>query len=191
MLQRTPPRVIGLYRLLRTEGRRRSARSLVVDERLDRETGEIRCFTRDACDFSYRDSVFKRAAGRFVILRVRLRLHTRAQLRVDYAPLAAAWASTGLSRPDARVVAELVMSIRRSKLPDPAVVPNAGSFFKNPLVPGLAADQLATRFPAMPQFPQADGQVKLAAGWLIDQAGLKAKQLGAARGHDRRGHSER
>ncbi len=145
---------------------------------LDRETGEIRCFTRDACDFAYRDSVFKRAAGRFVILRVRLRLHTRVQLRVDYAPLAAAWASTGLSRPDARVVAELVMSIRRSKLPDPAVVPNAGSFFKNPLVPGLAADQLATRFLAMPQFPQADGQVKLAAGWLIDQAGWKGYREG-------------
>lgn len=140
---------------------------------LDRETGEILGFSLEECEFAYRDSVFKREVGRYVILRVRLRLHTHAQLRVDYAPLAAAWAATGLARPDARVVAELVMSIRRSKLPDPSVMPNAGSFFKNPLVSASVASALAAQFPSMPQFLQTDGQVKLAAGWLIDQAGWK------------------
>ena len=140
---------------------------------LDRETGEIRSFSLQECAFAYRDSLFKRAAGRYVILRIRLCLQSRPCLRVDYAPLAAAWQATGLTRADARVVAELVMSIRRSKLPDPALIPNAGSFFKNPLVSARVADELAARFPTMPQFPQDGGEVKLAAGWLIDQAGWK------------------
>ncbi|MEL0167861.1 MAG: UDP-N-acetylmuramate dehydrogenase [Pseudomonadaceae bacterium] len=145
---------------------------------LDRNTGEIRRFSRDQCAFAYRDSVFKRSGGRYVILRVRLRLQTRPQLQVEYAPLASAWAATGLARADARVVAELVMAIRRSKLPDPAAIPNAGSFFKNPLVSARQASALATQFPAMPRYVQADGQVKLAAGWLIDQAGWKGFREG-------------
>lgn len=145
---------------------------------LDRNTGEIRRFSRDECAFAYRDSVFKRSGGRYVIVRVRLRLQTRPRLQVDYAPLASAWAATGLARADARVVAELVMAIRRSKLPDPAVIPNAGSFFKNPLVSAQRANALAAQFPAMPQFVQTDGQVKLAAGWLIDQAGWKGFREG-------------
>ncbi|RGP56705.1 UDP-N-acetylmuramate dehydrogenase [Pseudomonas abyssi] len=150
---------------------------------LDRETGELCWFDREQCSFAYRDSRFKRETGRYVILRVRLRLWRRARLRVGYAPLAAAWAATGLSEPDARVVAALVVRIRQSKLPDPQILPNAGSFFKNPVVSVGQARQLLERYPSMPQFTQADGTVKLAAAWLIDQAGWKGFRDGAAGVH--------
>tara|TARA_Y100000758_G_scaffold301991_1_gene268948 strand:+ start:1367 stop:2392 length:1026 start_codon:yes stop_codon:yes gene_type:complete len=150
---------------------------------LDRQTGELCWFKRADCDFAYRDSRFKREAGRYVILRVRLSLARQPRLAVGYAPLAEAWKATGLRVPDARVVAALVAQIRQSKLPDPAVLPNAGSFFKNPVVSADQAQGLAQRFPAMPQFAQADGSVKLAAAWLIDQAGWKGFRDGAAGVH--------
>lgn len=140
---------------------------------LDRSTGQSRWLGRDDCEFAYRDSLFKRHPGRFVILRVRLRLSPRPVPRLDYAPLAAAWQALGLRRPDSRVISRLVCDIRQSKLPDPAVLGNAGSFFKNPLLDRLQADALLARWPDMPHYPQTDGSVKLAAGWLIDQAGWK------------------
>ncbi|HJE29728.1 MAG TPA: UDP-N-acetylmuramate dehydrogenase, partial [Pseudomonas nitrititolerans] len=140
---------------------------------LDRTTGEVCRFDRETCRFAYRDSLFKQQAGRFVILRVRLRLSTQPVPRLDYAPLAAAWAATGLSRPDSRVISQLVCQIRRSKLPDPAQLGNAGSFFKNPLLQADQAAALLATWPAVPHYPQTDGSVKLAAGWLIEQAGWK------------------
>lgn len=140
---------------------------------LDRTTGEVCRFERDDCRFGYRDSLFKQQAGRFVILRVRLRLHTQPAPRLDYAPLTAAWQATGLARPDSRVISQLVCQIRRSKLPDPAQLGNAGSFFKNPLLPPEQAASLLATWPTMPHYPQGDGSVKLAAGWLIEQAGWK------------------
>lgn len=142
-------------------------------EALDRGSGQLCRLDRSACRFAYRDSLFKQQPGRFVILRVRLRLGTCPQPRLDYAPLAAAWQATGLRRPDSRVISELVCRIRRSKLPDPAQLGNAGSFFKNPLLPAGQAQALLLRWPAMPHYPQADGSIKLAAGWLIEQAGWK------------------
>lgn len=149
----------------------------------DRDTRQVLRFDRAACEFAYRDSIFKRHAGRFVILRVRLRLHRSPQLRVDYAPLHAAWVATGLKRADPRVIAELVCEIRRSKLPDPARLGNAGSFFKNPLVGADQAGRLLQKWPAMPVFAQPDGTAKLAAGWLIDQAGWKGFRRGAVGVH--------
>ena len=140
---------------------------------LDRTTGEVCRFDREACRFAYRDSLFKQQAGRFVILRVRLRLSTQPVPRLDYAPLAAAWTATGLGRPDSRVISQLVCQIRRSKLPDPAQLGNAGSFFKNPLLQADQAAALLATWPAAPHYPQTDGSVKLAAGWLIEQAGWK------------------
>lgn len=145
---------------------------------LDRQNGQVIRFTRDDCCFAYRDSLFKRLAGRYVILRVRLRLSLTAQLKVDYAPLAAAWQATGLRRPDARVVSELVCRIRRSKLPDPAVLGNAGSFFQNPLVSTQQLERLLLDHPQLPHYPQADGRFKVAAGWLIEQAGWKGYRQG-------------
>lgn len=142
-------------------------------EALDRETGKTLWFNRQQCRFAYRDSLFKQAAGRYVILRVRLRLARHPQPQLDYAPLAAAWDATGLRTADSRVISTLVCQIRRSKLPDPAQLANAGSFFKNPLVSVGQAHALFQRWPEMPHYPQSDGTLKLAAGWLIEQAGWK------------------
>jgi UDP-N-acetylmuramate dehydrogenase len=145
---------------------------------LDRHTGKIRQFVLSDCAFAYRDSLFKQQAGRFIILRVRLKLSRRPRMQIDYAPLRAAWQATGLVRPDPRVVAELVCGIRRSKLPDPAQIGNAGSFFKNPVVTARRAETLRASWPSMPGYPQLDGSEKLAAGWLIEQAGWKGRRLG-------------
>lgn len=152
---------------------------------LDRQQDRVVTLDRAACRFAYRDSIFKRQAGRYVILRVRLTLRpqARAVQQISYAPLARAWAATGLQQPDARVVSALVCQIRRSRLPDPAQLPNAGSFFHNPLVSTAQADQLLARYPQLVHYPQADGQVKLAAGWLIDQAGWKGYREGAVGVH--------
>ena len=145
---------------------------------LDRTTGKVERFDRQACRFAYRDSVFKQQSGRFVILRVRLRLSTQPIPKLDYAPLAAAWKNTGLQRPDSRVISQLVCQVRRSKLPDPAVLGNAGSFFKNPLVAAGYAATLLARWSDLPHYPQPDGSVKLAAGWLIEAAGWKGHRRG-------------
>lgn len=175
-------------------------------EVLDRTTGETQWLNREDCRFAYRDSLFKQQPGRHVILRVRLRLNTRPVPRLDYAPLAAAWEMLGLRHPDSRVISQLVCDIRRSKLPDPAQLGNAGSFFKNPLLAEEQARVLLTEWPGMPHYPQADGSIKLAAGWLIDQAGWKGHSrervgvhreqalvlvnLGGARGADVMGLAE-
>ena len=142
-------------------------------EVLNRQTGETRWIGRAECRFAYRDSLFKQEPGTYVILRVRLRLAARPAPRLDYVPLAVAWQELGLKQADSRVISRLVCDIRRSKLPDPAQLGKAGSFFKNPLVTDEQASALASRWPGMPQYPQSDGSVKLAAGWLIDQAGWK------------------
>lgn len=152
---------------------------------LDRVTGEILQFDRAACQFAYRESVFKQLPGRYVILRVRLILRRHAQVRVDYAPLDTAWEATGLQLPDPRVVARLVCQIRQSKLPDPAVLGNAGSFFKNPLVTLQQLNALKALYPGIPHYLQPDGRYKVAAGWLIDQAGWKGVRDGSVGVHAR------
>jgi len=149
----------------------------------DRQTGQTHQFTLQDCCFAYRDSLFKQRPGRYVILRVRLRLSRRQQLKIDYGPLKAAWLATGLTHASARVVSELVCTIRRSKLPDPAKLGNAGSFFKNPLVTAAQAEQLTRTWPQLPCYPQSNGGAKLAAGWLIDQAGWKGHRQGAVGVH--------
>lgn len=153
-------------------------------EALDRSTGEVVTLRAADCGFAYRDSLFKKKPVRYVILRVRFSLASRPHINVSYAPLAAAWQATGLQRPDSRVVSKLVCAIRRSKLPDPRQLPNAGSFFKNPLVAQATADALLLRYPQMPHFPQPQGMCKLAAGWLIDQAGWKGVRRGAVGVHE-------
>ncbi len=145
---------------------------------LDRTSGEVREFDRADCLFGYRESIFKQLPGRYVILRVRLQLRRHGQIRVDYKPLDGAWAATGLQRADPRVVAELVCQIRRSKLPDPAELGNAGSFFKNPLVLPEQLERLRTLYPRIPHYLQPDGCYKIAAGWLIEQAGWKGVREG-------------
>ena len=150
---------------------------------LDRHTGELREFTLDECQFAYRDSRFKREAGRWLILRVRFALARAGALRLDYGPLRQRLAEQGVSDPTASDVGRAICSIRSEKLPDPAVLGNAGSFFKNPLVSADLAAQLRVEHADLVAYPQADGQVKLAAGWLIEKAGWKGFRDGDAGVH--------
>lgn len=150
---------------------------------LDRHTGELREFTLDECQFAYRDSRFKREAGRWLILRVRFALAHAGALRLDYGPLRQRLAEQGVSEPTASDVSRAICSIRSEKLPDPAVLGNAGSFFKNPLVSADLAARLRAEHADLVAYPQADGQVKLAAGWLIEKAGWKGFRDGDAGVH--------
>ena len=147
----------------------------------DPRDGITRTMNAAACGFAYRDSVFKREAGRdLVILDVTFALPRSWQPNLRYAELAQAVAEQGYAVPTAQQVADTVMAIRRRKLPDPAVIGNAGSFFKNPVVSRAQCAALLERFPALVHHAQPDGGEKLAAGWLIDQCGWKGRNLGAA-----------
>ena len=139
------------------------------------------------CRFAYRDSIFKHEGRqRYVITSVVFRLDTQFVPNVKYGDLAQVLAEQCDGRaPTAQDVAQAVCAIRRSKLPDPAVLGNVGSFYKNPLVDAAHAQTLLAQYPQMPHYPQPDGRVKLAAGWLIDQCGLKGKTIGGAAVHDK------
>nr|WP_272890134.1 UDP-N-acetylmuramate dehydrogenase [Stutzerimonas stutzeri] len=150
---------------------------------LDHTTGELCEFDAAACAFGYRDSLFKQKAGRFIILRVRFALRRAPRLQLEYGPLRQRLLQAGVEHPTPRDVSDAVCAIRREKLPDPQVLGNAGSFFKNPLVPQSLADELRRCHPNLVAFPQANGQVKLAAGWLIEQAGWKGFREGDAGVH--------
>ncbi|MDT3721785.1 UDP-N-acetylmuramate dehydrogenase [Pseudomonas oryzihabitans] len=150
---------------------------------LDRHSGEIHDLAPDACAFAYRESRFKAEAGRWIVLRVRFHLSRQPQLVLDYGPVRQALAEAGVAQPTPEAVSAAICSIRRSKLPDPAVLGNAGSFFKNPVVSAATAAVLKEDHPTLPTYPQADGTVKLAAGWLIDQAGWRGHRDGAVGVH--------
>ena len=143
------------------------------------DSGERLAFSREACRFGYRDSAFKHAAaGRLLIAAVTFRLPKRWEPVIAYAELARELAGRGPGRPTPLDVSDAVIAIRRRKLPDPAEIGNAGSFFKNPVVDAAALGRLAAAHPALPHYPQPDGSHKLAAGWLIDRCGWKGRNLG-------------
>ena len=142
-----------------------------------------RGFTLDGrlCRFGYRDSVFKHElAGKSVITRVRLRLPRPWRPELGYLDLQRKIEETGLTAPDARQIFDWVCQIRRAKLPDPAVIGNAGSFFKNPVVTPEQCRDIIARDPHVVHYPMDDGSFKLAAGWLIDACGWKGKTVGGA-----------
>lgn len=143
------------------------------------EDGRMRRFDRADCAFGYRDSVFKHAeAGRWLIVSVTFRLPRRWQAVTSYGELARELEVATGGDPTPQQVSDAVIAIRRRKLPDPAEIGNAGSFFKNPVVaPDLFAELIA-RNPGMPRYVQPDGSIKLAAGWLIDACGWKGRSLG-------------
>ncbi|NQD93957.1 UDP-N-acetylmuramate dehydrogenase [Pseudomonas sp. CrR25] len=150
---------------------------------LDRHSGKLRDFSLAECEFAYRDSLFKREAGRWVILRVRFTLGRSALLHLDYGPVRQRLVEQGIAVPTAEDVSQAICAIRSEKLPDPAMLGNAGSFFKNPLVPVEQAERLRAQHADLVAYPQADGLVKLAAGWLIERAGWKGFRDGDAGVH--------
>ena len=147
----------------------------------DMASGQLRTLDAGACRFGYRDSIFKHAEGRdLVVLDVTFALPAAWQPNLRYAELANAVRDAGLDQPTPLQVGGLVEAIRRRKLPDPAEIGNAGSFFKNPVVSGAECARLLEHYPDLVHHLQPDGTEKLAAGWLIDQCGWKGRTLGAA-----------
>lgn len=148
-------------------------------EALHIDSGEVHRFDAAACAFGYRESVFKRSLkGRYIILNVTYRLQKQPVFRTDYGAIRSELEQKGITDLSVKEISEAVMRIRRSKLPDPDVLGNAGSFFKNPVVDAGVYEQIAAINPDVPHYPQSDGRVKLAAGWLIEQAGWKGKRVG-------------
>jgi UDP-N-acetylmuramate dehydrogenase len=144
---------------------------------------KIQTFTIGDCEFGYRESVFKgRLKGQFVILTVVLRLRKDPIFHTSYGALREELGDGELS---IRAIADAVIRIRRSKLPDPAEIGNAGSFFKNPTVPVGVFEELKVRFPGIVGYPTEGGDIKLAAGWMIQQCGWKGFRRGDAGVHAR------
>ena len=147
----------------------------------DFKTGGIRTFMNADCGFDYRDSVFKHALrNRAAILDVTFALPKRWQPNTAYADVSQELAARNIAQPTARDISDAVIAVRTRKLPDPAVLGNAGSFFKNPVVSAAQKEALTAHFPQLVSYLQHDGNHKLAAGWLVDQAGWKGKISGAA-----------
>lgn len=153
---------------------------------VDLITGRTVTLRGEHCNFGYRDSVFKRhLAGKSVITRVRLRLPRPWQPVLGYLELERKIIETAIINPDARQIFDWVCAIRRAKLPDPAVIGNAGSFFKNPVVTPEQCRDIINRDPEVVHYPMDDGSYKLAAGWMIDACGWKGKAIGRAAVYER------
>ncbi len=147
-------------------------------------TGKICHFNKLECDFDYRNSIFKAAEkGKWFILNVTYRLQKIPELQLSYAPLRNAFMGKQAEQITVNDVSEAVKSIRRSKLPDPATLGNAGSFFKNPVVRREKFSRLKQQFPEMPYYILENRNIKIPAGWLIEQAGWKGKRMGNAAVH--------
>jgi UDP-N-acetylmuramate dehydrogenase len=153
---------------------------------VDLVTGRSVTLDAAACRFDYRDSIFKHElAGKSVITRVRFALPRAGRPALGYLDLERKIAETGVTEPDAKTVFDWVCAIRRAKLPDPAVIGNVGSFFKNPVVSAEQCRDITGRDPEIVHYPLPDGSVKLAAGWLIDACGWKGKSVGRAGVYER------
>ncbi|SNR59084.1 UDP-N-acetylmuramate dehydrogenase [Hymenobacter mucosus] len=155
-------------------------------EALEISTGQLRTFSAAECGFGYRESVFKGPLkNQYIVTGVVLRLHRQAQPNVSYGAIKTTLEDLGIGgEPTPRQVSEAVMHIRRSKLPDPAQIGNAGSFFKNPEVSQAKFDELKAQYPEVPGYP-VPGGVKVPAGWLIEQCGWKGMRRGAHGVHDK------
>lgn len=148
------------------------------------KTGKMEIFSKSACQFGYRSSIFKTDfPGKYFISSVTFRLSKIPDVHLEYGGLKEALA--GIEHPSSHEVSEAVKAIRRSKLPEPDKIHNAGSFFKNPVVDSNVAGRLLEDYPGMPFYPQSNGSVKLAAGWLIEKAGWKGKKAGDAGVHEK------
>jgi len=142
-------------------------------------TGELDIFNAEQCKFAYRESVFKQALkGKYIICYVAFKLSKKAIKNTTYGAIEDELKKMGISNPSIEDISKAVISIRQSKLPNPAVIGNAGSFFKNPIVSEELVKKLQVIYPDIPNYPSANGTKKLAAGWLIEKAGWKGKIIG-------------
>lgn len=156
-------------------------------EALEVATGKLRRFSADDCKFGYRDSFFKqKGKGKYIITSVELQLtRKKHNLSTSYGAIQDELNRRGISKPTPLNVAEAVIEIRKSKLPDPKVLGNSGSFFKNPVIPTSHYNTLKERFPELPGYPQDGDMVKVPAGWLIEKSGFKGYRKGDAGVHQK------
>lgn len=149
-------------------------------EAVELATGAVRNFDKEECQFGYRNSIFKQALkGQYLITQVYLRLSKRNHvLNTRYGAITSFLEAKGVLSPTIRDISEAVIAIRQSKLPDPKVMGNAGSFFKNPEISSTAFESLQAKFPHIVHYPGTNGLVKVPAGWLIEQCGWKGKRVG-------------
>ncbi|MFT5820012.1 MAG: UDP-N-acetylmuramate dehydrogenase [Crocinitomix sp.] len=147
-------------------------------EALNIETLVVEKFDTQQCSFGYRESVFKRTLkGKYVILNMTLRLTKNHQLNTSYGAIEKQLAEMNIPNPTIKNVSDAVITIRQSKLPDPKKIGNSGSFFKNPVIGKVQFDALKAKFPTIAHYPIDENHIKLAAGWLIDNAGWKGKTI--------------
>jgi UDP-N-acetylmuramate dehydrogenase len=147
-------------------------------EAINRTTLELKSFSSEGCKFGYRESVFKNdLKNQYVITHVTFRLSKSANINAEYGAIKQTLTEKGIANPTIKDISDAVIEIRRSKLPDPAIIGNAGSFFKNPTVSLSAFEKIKSNYPAIPGFPNEEG-IKIPAAWLIEQAGWKGKRFG-------------
>ncbi len=152
---------------------------------LNLETMEVEEFTNAECKFGYRESIFKQQKGKYVILEVVFKLTTKNhKIHTEYGAIKSELEARNITQPTIQNIAETVIAIRQSKLPDPKQVGNAGSFFKNPVVPNTKFEALKHVHPEIPGYGNGES-VKIPAGWMIEQCGWKGKQIGNVACHDK------
>jgi UDP-N-acetylmuramate dehydrogenase len=148
-------------------------------EAIDIHTGEVHRFDNKTCEFGYRTSIFKtKVKGRYAITYVEFELRKKPIFNTTYGAIEAELESMGVTELSCKAISDAVIAIRRSKLPDPKEIGNAGSFFKNPVVKNRVFNEIKQRYPNVPGYPAGEGLIKLPAGWLIEQAGWKGKTFG-------------
>jgi UDP-N-acetylmuramate dehydrogenase len=154
-------------------------------EALNLQTLDLEVFDAKACAFGYRESFFKRAGkGQYLISSVTFKLSKKPSVKTSYGAIQDVLASKGITQPSIREVADAVIEIRQSKLPDPKEIGNSGSFFKNPTVSASEASRLMAEFPGIPNYPvEGSSDVKFPAGWFIEKAGWKGFRRGDAGVH--------
>ena len=146
---------------------------------IDLKTGYEKIFSLKDCEFTYRDSIFKKELkNKFFIVSVTLKLLREANWKLDYGVIADTLKEKGISKPDLHDVIDTIQDIRNSKIPNPVNLPNSGSFFQNPIVSYAKFKSLQKKFPDIPNYPADNNQIKLAAAWLIEMTGLKGKKFG-------------
>ncbi len=142
-------------------------------------TGQIKTFSKEDCRFGYRESVFKsELKGKYIITSVKFRLSLTPKLNLSYGAIEQELTNRGIMHPTIKQVSQVVAAIRVSKLPDPSTIGNSGSFFKNPMIPQSQFSAIQQQYPQIAHYPAGENQVKLAAGWLIEQCGWKGKVVG-------------
>lgn len=146
---------------------------------IDLKSGDEKIFSFKDCKFSYRNSVFKKELkDKYFILSIILKLATQADLKLEYGPISDSLKAKGIKKPSLKDLINIIQEIRNSKLPNPAVLPNSGSFFQNPIISSAKFKKIAKKFPDMPNWPSGKDKIKLSAAWLIEQVGFKGKKIG-------------